>query len=180
MTDGDPSDHSPERMAAPSPRLDALKALLTSARELAQTLESDPTLRRVLRALASLPPEDREILASVLERGAASRRINEAFERMNGVHLRVNPNPRLFVRVVDGETPASASGLEEEDIVPDIFLLMRRLPLLLTPKAQAVWQPALQSALELLTPEQGETCLRFVDVVRSLLVAPGERDQPAS
>jgi hypothetical protein len=46
-------------MAAPSPRLAALKALLTSARELAQTLESDPALRRVLRALACLPPEDR-------------------------------------------------------------------------------------------------------------------------
>ena len=167
-------------MAAPSPRLDALKALLTSARELAQTLESDPTLRRVLRALASLPPEDREILASALERGATSRRINEAFARLNGVRLRINPNPRLYLRVVDGATPASAGPLEEEDIVPDIFLLMRRLPLLLAPEAQAVWHPALQSALELLTPPQRETCLRFIDDLRALLVPAGERHDPES
>jgi hypothetical protein len=167
-------------MAAPSPRLDALKALLTSARELAQTLESDPTLRRVLRALASLPPEDREILANALERGAASRRINDAFARLNGVHLRVNPNPRLYLRVVDGATPTSAGGLEEEDIVPDIFLLMRRLPLLLAPDAQAVWHPALQSALELLTPEQRDVCVRFVDDVRALLTPTTARDEPES
>jgi hypothetical protein len=166
-------------MAAPSPRLDALKALLTSARELAQTLESDPTLRRVLRGLASLPPEDREILASALERGATSRRINEAFARLNGVRLRINPNPRLYLRVVDGATP-TAAPLEEEDIVPDIFLLMRRLPLLLAPEAQAVWHPALQSALELLTPLQRETCLRFIDDLRALLVPAVERDAPES
>jgi hypothetical protein len=163
-------------MAAPSPRLAALKALLTSARELAQTLESDPTLRRVLRALACLPPEDREILANALERGAASRRINDAFASLNGVRLRVNPNPRLYLRVVDGATPATAE-LDEEDIVPDIFLLMRRLPLLLAPQAQAAWHPALRSALEMLTAPQRETCLRFVDDVRALLVASaGESD----
>jgi hypothetical protein len=167
-------------MAAPSPRLDALKALLTSARELAQTLESDPTLRRVLRALAHLPPEEREILASALERGATSRRINEAFARLNGVRLRINPNPRLYLRVVDGATPTSAGALEEEDIVPDIFLLMRRLPLLLKPEAQAVWHPALQSALELLTPEQRDTCQRFVDDLRALLVPTTERSDPES
>ena len=167
-------------MAAPSPRLDALKALLTSARELAQALESDPTLRRVLRALAHLPPEDREILASALERGATSRRINEAFARLNGVRLRINPNPRLYLRVVNGATPTSAGALEEEDIVPDIFLLMRRLPLLLKPEAQAVWHPALQSALELLTPEQRDTCLRFVDDLRALLVSTTGRSDPES
>jgi hypothetical protein len=159
-------------MAAPSPRLAALKALLTSARELAQTLESDPTLRRVLRALASLPPEDRDILANVLERGAASRRINEAFARLNGVRLRINPKPRLYLRVVDGETPESAGTLEEEDIVPDIFLLMRRLPLILAPEARAVWQPALHAAFDLLTPSQRDRCVRFVDEVRALLDSP--------
>jgi hypothetical protein len=164
-------------MATPSPRLVALKALLTSARELAQTLEADPTLRRVLRALASIPPEDREILASVLERGAASRRINEAFARLNGVRLRVNPNPRLYLRVVDGETPASAAGLEREDIVPDIFLLMRRLPLLLAPDARSVWHPALQDALALLTPEQRDVCVRFVDELRALLATDGDPER---
>ena len=39
--------------------------------------------------------------ARVLERGSAQRKIDDAFARMNGVRLRLNPNPRLFVRVVD-------------------------------------------------------------------------------
>jgi hypothetical protein len=171
-------------MAAPSPRLDALKALLTSARELARMLEADPTLPRVLRALASIPPDDRETIASALERAAASRRVNEAFARMNGIRMHVNPNPRLYVRVVDAEPSASVDALEEEDVVPDIFLLMRRVPMLLAPAGRAVWQPALRTAAALLTPAQRETCLRFVDDVRAFLVADGaappDPDEPAA
>jgi hypothetical protein len=158
-------------MADASPRLDALTALLTSARELAQTLENDPTLGRVLGAFASLPPEERDILAGALERGAASRRINESFARLNGVRLRINPNPRLFVRVVDTETPTSAAGLEEEDIVPDILLLMRRVSLLLAPQAQAVWKPAAREAFDLLTSEQRDACHALVEELRALLAA---------
>src|SRR5262245_526198 len=156
-------------MADASPRLDALKAHLTSARDLAQTLESDPTLRRVVRALTSLPPDDREVLAAALERGAASRRINESFARMNGVRLRINPNPRLFVRVVDPETPTSAAGLEEEDIVTDILLLMRGVNLFLAPQAQDVWKPAAREAFSHLSPEQRDACRKIVEELRALL-----------
>jgi hypothetical protein len=159
-----------------SPRLDALKALLTSAQELAQAIESDPAVRRVLRALASLPPEDREVLATVLERGAASQRINESFARMNGVHLRINPNPRLFVRVIDTDEPADPPALDEEDIVPDVLRLMRRVGLLLAPEAQAIWHPAVAAALDMLTPKERESCLRFVDDVSALVARIAKRE----
>jgi hypothetical protein len=153
-----------------SPRFDALKALLTSAQELAQAIESDPTIRRVLRALASLPPEDREILATVLERAAASRRINESVMRMNGVHLRMNPNPRLFVRVIDADAPPEASTLEEEeDLLPDVLLLLRRLGLLLAPGAHAALHSALVAALDMLSAQEREDCRRFVDDVAALV-----------
>ena len=161
-----------------SPRLDALKALITSARELAETLESDPALRRILRALAMLPPEDREILGAVLERGAARRRINESFARMNGVRLRINPNPRLFLRVMDTDAPPASPELDEEDIVPDILRLMRRVSLLLAPEAKAVWHPAVLAALEMLDPNEREQCVRFVDDVVALLASAARRDDP--
>jgi hypothetical protein len=51
------------------PRLDALSALLTSAQQLAQALADDPTIRRVVEALATLPPDDRETLTAAIERG---------------------------------------------------------------------------------------------------------------
>ncbi len=157
---------------AANPRLDALKALLTSAQELAHALETDPTIGRVLRALASLPPEDRQILAAVLERGAAQRRINESFARMNGVRLRINPKPRLFVRVMDTEPPPAEAKLDEEDIVPDVLRLMRRASLLLAPEAQAVWHPAVEQALGMLSPKEREDCIRLAHDVLALVTAP--------
>lgn len=166
---------------AGNPRLDALKALLVSAEELVRGLSDDSLLHRVLAALAVFSPEDRQILTAVLERGAARLRINEAFARMNGVRLRLNPNPRLFLRVVDTEQPEPEGTLEEEDIVPDILRLMRRVPLLLTSEARAVWRPALVAALDLLPPERRAACLELVHEVLALTTkdAPPASGGPA-
>lgn len=160
------------------PRLEALHALLASARELARMLQSDPTLPRVLQALAGLAPEERAILAAALERGAAARRINEGFSRLNGVRLRINPNPRLFVRVVDTDEPANVPPLEEEDILPDVLRLMRRVPLLMAPESQAVWRPAIEQALDMLSPRGRQACLRFVEEVLALVAPTVAADSP--
>jgi len=161
-----------------SPRLDALQALLTSARDLARALQDDPTLARVLRAMATLAPDEREVLARVLERGTASRQINEAFARMNDVRLRINPNPRLFLRVVDTGEPVAPPALEEEDILPDVLRLMRRVPLLLAAEAKAVWKSALEQALELLSVRGRRACLAFVDEVRAIVAPRVAADPP--
>jgi hypothetical protein len=154
-----------------SPRLEALHALLTSAQQLAQTLKDDPTLPRLLRALASIPPEERATLASVLERETGARRINEGFAPLNGVRLHVNPNARLFVRVLDGEEPSGDPELEEHDILPEVLRLMQRVPLVLTPEAQAAWRPAVERALDMLPPRGRRACLRFAEDVRALIAA---------
>jgi len=161
-----------------SPRLDALQALLTSAQDLARALQDDPTLARVLRALATLAPDEREILTRALERGTAQRRINDAFSRLNDVRLRVNPNPRLFLRVVDTGEPVATPTLEEEDILPDVLRLMRRVPLLLAAEAKAVWKPALEQGLELLSAGGRRTCLAFVDEVRAIVAPRVAADPP--
>jgi uroporphyrinogen-III synthase len=161
---------------AGSPRLDALKVLLASAQELTRGLEADPAVRRVLQALATFSPEERQILATALEHGAARFRINESFARMNGVRLRLNPHPRLFVRVVDTDEPEAPPPLEEEDIVPDILRLMRRVPLLLAPESSAIWRPAVLAAFAMLSPEGRDTCRRFVRAVAEVVGPPDAGD----
>ena len=124
-----------------SPRLDALEALLTSARDLAHALRDDPTLARVLR-------------------------------------LRINPNPRLFLRVIDTGEPVATPALEEEDILPDVLRLMRRAPLLLAAEAKAVWKPTIEHALELLSVRGRQACLAFVDEVRAIVAPRVAADPP--
>jgi DNA-directed RNA polymerase specialized sigma24 family protein len=70
--------------------IEALAALLETAQTLAQTLLGDKALQRALRALSSLPPEDREVISTALEHGVAWRRVNESISAMNGVHPRAN------------------------------------------------------------------------------------------
>lgn len=156
-------------MPADAANLDALRALLESAKQLASALESDGTLRRIVHAVMTLDPDERDVLATALERGAAARRINETFAHMNGVHLRINPNLRLFLRVFDPDHPPDAITLDEEDIVPDLLRLMRRVRLLLAPEAQVVWHPAVVEALGMLSDAERDACERFVREVSPLV-----------
>jgi len=144
---------------AGSPRLDALSALLSSAKELAESLEADPIIGRVLQALASLPPDDRQTIARAIERGAAWRRVNETVSAANGVRLRANPNPRLFIRVVDGTQPTMPLAPDPDDVLVGILRVLRLAPVLATDQARAVWEPAASEALEMLEPSERAACL---------------------
>src|SRR5258707_11756300 len=126
---------------AGNPRLDALSALLSSAKQLAEALEADPIVGRVLEALASLPPDDRQTIAKAIERGAAWRRVNESVSAANGVRLRANPNPRLFVRVVDGTAPTMPLAPDPDDVLVSILRVLRLAPLIATDEARALWEP---------------------------------------
>jgi hypothetical protein len=144
---------------AGNPRLDALSALLASAKQLAEALEADPIVGRVLQALASLPPDDRQTIAQAIERGAAWRRVNESVSAVNGVRLRANPNPRLFVRVVDGTQPAVPLSPDPDDVLVSILRVLRLAPLVDTAEARAVWEPAASEALGMLDPAERRACL---------------------
>ena len=139
-------------------RLDALNALLTSAHQLAQALESEPLVARVLETLALLPPDDRETIATALERGVHWRRVNESVAEANGVRLRANPNPRLFIRVVDGQEPPKALSPDPDDVLVGVLRVLRRGPVLATKGARVVWEPAMEEASRMLTPEERASC----------------------
>ena len=144
---------------AAQPRLDALSALLTSAHQLAQSLADDPTIRRVVEALSALPPDDRETLTAALERAVNWRRVNESVSDVNGVRLVVNPNPRLFVRVVDGQEPAIPTSPAPEEVLIAIVRVLRRAPIVASEPARAVWEPAAEEALGMMSADERRACL---------------------
>jgi len=144
---------------ANKPRLDALGALLSSAKQLAENLAADPILGRVLEALASLPADDRLTIAQAIERGAAWRRINEGVSAANGVRLRANPNPRLFVRVIDGPEPTVPLSPGPDDVLVGLLRFLRLAPLFAAEEVRAVWEPAVTEALGLLEPAERQACL---------------------
>jgi hypothetical protein len=146
-------------MASDAGNLDALNALLTSAKHIAEALEADPIIGRVLQALASLPPDDRQTIAHAIERGAAWRRVNESVSEANGVRLRANPNPRLFVRVIDGTQPTMPLAPDPDDVLVSILRVLRLAPLVATDEARAVWEPAGREALGMLEPSERQACL---------------------
>jgi len=161
------------------PRLDALSALLTSAQQLAQALASDPTIRRVVEALATLPPDDRDTLTAAIERGVNWRRVNESVSEVNGVRLVVNPNPRLFVRVVDGQEPAVPTSPEPEEVLIAIMRVLRRAPIVASDPARAVWEPAAEEALGMMSPAERHACLVVGRAALALIERAVAGDDPA-
>ncbi len=172
---------------AGNPRLDALSALLASAKQLAEALELDPIVGRVLQALATLPPDDRQTIARAIERGIAWRRVNETVSGANGVRLRANPNPRLFVRVVDGTPPSTALAPDPDDVLVGVLRMLRIAPLMATNAARAVWEPAATEALGMVDAAERRACLAVArsaaalieSAIATLEARPSDPDEPA-
>ena len=77
----------------------------------------------------------------------------------NGVRLRANPNPRLFIRVVDGTQPTMPLSPDPDDVLVSILRVLRLAPLVATDEARAVWEPAATEALGMLEPNERQACL---------------------
>jgi hypothetical protein len=153
-------------------RIDALQALLRSAQNLTETLVGDGAINRAVRALASLPPDDRDVLARALERGAAWRRLNESTTEITGVRLHANPRPRLFVRSLGPEARTAAEDVieDDEDILPGTLRLMRRVHLLQSPAAEALWKSVVIRAFGMLSTEERAACSHFSRVVLEVVM----------
>jgi hypothetical protein len=154
---------------APTAQLEALRALIETAQALASEITDDATVGRLLRAFLTLPPEDRDIVACVVERGAAWHHIAEGTAELTGIRLRANPNARLFLRLVE---PHDGTG-DLEDEPPEILLgalrIMRQVPLLLRPELACLWRPAALHAFDMLEPTEREACVRFAQQLLALL-----------
>ena len=179
LTSESSGSHCPG-VAAPAENLDALRALLESARTLLESaqslterLEGDGAVQRVGRALMTLTPEERDVLADVIEHACNGRQVYESLAAMNGVHVHINPNPRLFIRVLESEQAPAVMNFEVEEVVPDVLRLMRRVHLLLRPEAETVWKAAVANAMTLLGDDERDDCLEFVRRVASIIAPDG-------
>src|SRR5215475_13769593 len=128
-------------------KIEALRTLLDSARQIVADL-ADESMERALRALADLPAEERAGVALALDRAVTAWRANEAFAPIHRVQMRANPHAQLFVRVFD---PVPEQHFDQSDIVPETLRIMKRLGVLIHPEAVAIWEPAIASALPMLT-----------------------------
>jgi hypothetical protein len=144
---------------AGNPEFDALAALLGSARDLVGELAKGST-QRALRALAAIPPDERMAISTALERAAETWRQSEAFAPLHNVRVRANPNAQLFVRIFDDVEPEFAS--QDFDLLPEALRLMRRLGTGMRPEMRAIWEPAVEAAREMLTPDELRSCIEFL------------------
>ena len=146
--------------SAGNPDFDALAALLGSARDLVGELATGST-QRALRALAAIPPDERMAITTALERAAETWRQNESFTHLHKVRVRANPNAQLFVRIFDdadeGEPPS-----QDFDLLPETLRVMRRLGASMRPEMRALWEPAVVTAREMLTPDELRNCIEFL------------------
>lgn len=96
--------------------VETLQALLSGALRAVGELEADPLFHRLLRVFSRMPSEDREVLLGVLEREVNLRLLGaQASEGpLSGLDMpRPNPNARLYVRTVEGESGAPYLSREE-------------------------------------------------------------------
>jgi hypothetical protein len=143
-----------------APEFDALAALLGSARDLVGELAKGST-QRALRALAVIPPDEREAVATALERAAETWRQNESFTHLHKVRVRANPNAQLFVRIFDD--PEEEQPSQDFDLLPETLRVMRRLGSTMRPELRAQWEPAVVTARQMLTPDELRSCVAFLE-----------------
>jgi hypothetical protein len=150
-------------------QLDALQALLATARQLSNDLAADPTIGRMLRAFVTLPPEDRDVVAGLVERGTAWRRITENTADVTGVALRANPHASLFVRVVDARDGEEHMQQDHAEILLGSLRIMKQMPLLLRADVADLWREPAVEAFSMLEPAEREACRRFASLMLELI-----------
>ena len=153
--------------------IDALKVLIDSAHELLSDLAHGST-ERAITALAKIPPDQRDAIATALERAAVTWQQSEAFTPFHNIRLRANPNAQLFVRVVD---PVEEIKKEDFDLLPEALRAMRRVGVSMHPELRAVWEPAVLDAVEMLTPKERGDCIRFLRHALALVSKNAGADQ---
>jgi len=165
--------------AAKGAQLDALSALLATARDLSVELANDASLGRLLRAFLMLPTEDRDAMAAVLERAAAYRRASEHGAEATGIRLVPNPNPRLYVRVVDPAPSAELTtfaGQDHDELVLAAIRLTKLAVILDRPEMRSEWTPSAVEAFRLVEPEERAAYVRLARYAIELIEAVERED----
>ena len=132
--------------------LGTLQTALEDAVRLVEEVAADPVMRRVLDSFMAMPAEDRDIIASVIEREVQGRLLNRATGEVTGQATRPNPHARLYVRSHGSSIPRSA--LEEEEMMLGTIRMMQVMRFLLVPDIYEAWRRATRAALDHVDDDQ--------------------------
>ena len=154
----------------PAKQLDALRAVLVTAHDLAARLAADPAVERILKAFAAIPEQDREPILRVLERDATWCRIVEKTAATTGVTVRANPHASLFVHVFDQGTEAPPGPLRRDiDVIRfGIEQFIQLLPLFFQEGVYEQWTTSARELVRDLDPELGACVVRLAHEVLAL------------
>jgi len=137
-----------------------LRETLRAARNLLGKITRDPLLLRILDVYSRTPVEDREILVGVLEREVSLRTMSVANARTtkDGVNVglnvtRINPNARLYVRVLE-RTPAARYLSREEMMQASLRIARAAYLTLKTTEHESDWQAGVRDGLGRLSPDE--------------------------
>ena len=137
-----------------------LRETLRAARNLLRKITGDPLLLRLLDVYSRTPTEDREVLVGVLEREVTWRRMSRvnAHATSSDVNLgmsvtHINPNARLYVRVVEPSPDPPYVSREE---MMQITLRMARATYLTlrTTEQESDWRAGVRDGLVRLPPKE--------------------------
>jgi hypothetical protein len=137
-----------------------LRETLRAARNLLRKLTGDPLLLRLLDVYSRTPAEDREVLVGVLEREVSLRAMSAANARTtrDGFQLgigvtRINPNARLYVRVLE-PSPAPRYVSREEMMQATLRLARATYLTLSTTEHESDWRQGIRDGLAHLPPHE--------------------------
>lgn len=161
----------------PDARLDALRAILVSAHDLAARLAADPQVERILRVFSNLPPADREPILRVLERDATWCRIVEETTDATGITVRANPHASLYVHVFEHVAPPSEPLRRDIDVIRfGIERFVHLLPLFFQEGVHEQWTASARELARDLDPELGGCLVRLANEALAL-IAEGSSDR---
>jgi hypothetical protein len=164
---------------AAATRLDALRAILTSAHDLAARLATDPLLERLLSVFSRLPDPDRSVILGVLERDATWCRIVEQTADSTGITVRANPHASLFVHVFDHALPSTEPLRRDIDVIRfGIERFIHLVPLFFQDGVHEQWMASARELARDLDPELLAYTERLAREVLALVADAGADAPP--
>lgn len=155
-------------------QLAVLCTILETAGVLVGKMSRDATFARLLTVLASVPPEDRETILTVLEREVELRQVSRASEELTGWQMRPNANARLYVRTLGTHDPGRMSATDADGMTIVLQRLGRILPTVRGPALLDQFRESLRRAYGTLDVEERAA---VVEHARDVLAIAAEVDQ---
>jgi hypothetical protein len=167
---------------ASNDRLTALRALLETASDLAETLAKDPLRDRFLRVYDRIPLQERATIVAVLEREIGFRiATRDGGAELSGYGAHLNPNARLYVRHMEKAPDKLPATLTDEEMMFSTLRSTRLMRLVLAPDIHPRWRATSREAFGLLEQHERDEVRQVLRELQEMLdeasepVAPEEK-----